>query len=95
MGAEQIAKDRFPIDEDAFVDLVIWKVPQPVRGCNHLYKYRLAYIEKDVCVLRFDNEAGKGDHKHIGRREFPLVFVSINQLYDDFYKEVDQWRMTR
>ena len=95
MAAELIAKDRFPIDDNGFVDLVIWKVPQPVRGCTHLYKYRLAYIENDVCVVRFDNEAGKGDHKHIGRREFPIVFKSINQLYDDFYKELDQWRIIR
>jgi hypothetical protein len=25
----------------------------------------LAYIANQRCVLRFDNEAGKGDHKHL------------------------------
>ena len=95
MGAEKIARDRFPMDDVSFVDLVIWRVPQPVRGCDHHYKYRLAYIEGDVCVVRFDNEAGKDDHKHIGSREVPTIFVSIEQLYDDFYEEVDLWRMTR
>jgi hypothetical protein len=95
MGAEQIVQDRFPIDDNSFVDLVIWRLPQPVRGCDHSYKYRLAFIENDLCVVRFDNEAGKGDHMHIGRREFPFHFKSISELYDDFYKEVDKWRATR
>ena len=95
MGAECIARDRFPLDDDSFVDLVIWRVPQPVRGCTHQYKYRLAYIDHDLCVIRFDNKAGKGDHKHIGVDESPFEFVGIAQLYDEFYKEVDLWRLTR
>ena len=95
MGAELIARDRFPIDDHSFVDIVIWRVPQPVRGCSHFFKYRLAYIESDRCVVRFDNETGKGDHKHIGRRESKIEFKSIEQLYDAFYEEVDLWRMTR
>ena len=66
MGAELIARDRFPLDDNSFVDLVIWLVPQPVRGCEHFYKYRLAYIEHDHCVVRFDNEAGKGLYRTLG-----------------------------
>ena len=95
MAVELIAQDRFPLDDHSFVDLVIWRLPQPVRGCSHSFKYRLAYVEKDHCVIRFDNEAGKGDHKHIGRHESLIQFVSIARLYDDFYEEVDQWRQTR
>ena len=95
MAAELIAQDRFPLDDHSFVALVIWRLPQPVRGCSHSFKYRLAYVEKDHCVIRFDNEAGKGHHKHIGRHETRIQFVSIARLYDDFYEEVDQWRQTR
>lgn len=95
MAAELVARDRFPIDEDSFVEIVIWKLPHPVRASHHRYKYRFVYVEKDVCVIRFDNEAGKGDHKHVGHNEFPVAFLSIERLYDDFYTEVDQWRMKR
>ena len=95
MMAELIAQDRFPLDDHSFVDLVVWRLPQPVRGCNHSFKYRLAYVEKDHCVIRYDNEAGKGDHKHIGRHETMIHFISIARLYDDFYEEVDRWRQTR
>jgi len=47
---------------------------------------------QDVCVLRYDNEAGKGDHKHLGAAEVPIEFIDINQLVDDFVTEVNQLR---
>ncbi|HME27340.1 MAG TPA: DUF6516 family protein, partial [Acetobacteraceae bacterium] len=40
---------------------------------------------------RFDNEAGKGDHLHIGEREEPYEFVSLDRLIDDFWNEVRRW----
>ena len=33
-----------------------------------------------VCVLRYDNEAGKGDHRHIGSEETPYTLTTIEQL---------------
>jgi len=43
-------------------------------------------------VLRYDNEAGKGDHKHIGKREVPYEFVSVQRLLDDFLTDVNNWQ---
>jgi hypothetical protein len=34
----------------------------------------LAFVARDICVLRYDNEAGKGDHVHIGNRERAFHF---------------------
>lgn len=34
------------------------------------------------CVLRYDNEAGKGDHKHVGEEELPYVFTMSQALLD-------------
>ncbi len=70
----------------------MWQVPQPVRGSAHGYKYALAYVVAEVCVLRYDNEAGKGDHKHIGNTESPYRFTTPDQLLADFWQDVDQWR---
>ena len=44
------------------------------------------------CVLRYDNEAGKGDHKHIGEDEMPYIFTSPEKLIDDFWNDVEKWR---
>lgn len=43
-------------------------------------------------ALRYDNEAGKGDHKHIGSEELPYRFVDMDQLLDDFWHDVETWR---
>ena len=70
----------------------IWRVPQPARSSTHPYKYRLAYIANQRCVLRFDNEAGKGDHKHVGEREVPYRFTDVDSLQSDFWAEVKKRR---
>lgn len=62
-----------------------------MRGSEHGYKYRLALIVDMVCVLRYDNEAGKGDHKHIGNRQVPYDFRSVDDLQVDFWKDVEEW----
>lgn len=41
------------------------------------------------CVLRYDNEAGKGDHKHLNGREFAYRFTSVQTLLIDFWRDVD------
>jgi hypothetical protein len=45
-----------------------------------------------LCVLRFDNEAGKGDHFHRGEAEAPYLFTSLERLLADFWTAVDDWR---
>jgi hypothetical protein len=42
-------------------------------------------------VLRFDNEAGKGDHKHIGDEEVAYTFTTLEKLVADFWNEIDEW----
>ena len=61
-------------------------------GSLHSFKYRLAYVVGGKCVLRYDNELGKGDHRHTGRKEKPYDFVSVDQLLDDFLADVARWR---
>ena len=61
-------------------------------GSLHSFKYRLAYVVGGKCVLRYDNELGKSDHRHAGRKEKPYDFVFVNQLLDDFLADVARWR---
>jgi len=80
-----------PLAENASAELVVWKVPQPLRGSIHYFKYRFALIVDDICVMRFDNEAGKGDHKHVDGREVPYDFVGVAELKRDFLIEARAW----
>ncbi|MGH9387746.1 MAG: toxin-antitoxin system TumE family protein [Vicinamibacterales bacterium] len=44
------------------------------------------------CVLRYDNEPGKGDHRHVGDGEISYAFSSYEKLLADFWADVDAWR---
>lgn len=94
MKAELLLHERHQIASDAFAELRIWRVPELVRGSRHEYKYALAYIVAEECVLRYDNEVGKGDHKHIGAEEVPYRFTTPARLLADFWSDVDDWRRT-
>ena len=91
MDAELLVDRLDPLRDDAFQQLVIWRVPTPVRGSTHSFKYRLELVVNDVCVMRYDNEAGKGDHKHIGEEQVPIDFVDLATLLDEFDADVDRW----
>jgi Family of unknown function (DUF6516) len=41
--------------------------------------------------VRYDNERGKGDHRHLGLREEAYVFTTIEQLLDDFERDIANW----
>lgn len=92
MKAELLLHERHQLREDAFVELRIWQVPSAVRGSAHAFKYSLAYVVAGRCVLRYDNEAGKGDHRHLGAVKMPYEFTTPARLLADFWSDVDRWR---
>ena len=88
--------ERVVVDETVFAEIGIWQVPDPVRGSRHRLKYGLALVASGVCVLRCDNEAGKGDHRHLADgREVPYAFTGTDALVGDFWKDVDEWMAGR
>ena len=91
MKATLIAKRRIAYSPSAFAELVLWQVPKPVAGSQHQYKYRLAYVVDEVCVVRYDNEIGKGDHRHFGVFESDYKFASPEKLIVDFQKDIAKW----
>jgi len=76
--------------DEAFAEIRVWHVPQNVPGSAHPYKCSLAYIMAGECVLRYDNEAGKGDHRHFGDVEEPYRFSTPEELIADFWRDIDQ-----
>jgi Family of unknown function (DUF6516) len=92
MRAELLIHERHQLSPDAFAEIRIWQVRKVVRGSAHEFKYSLAYVVAGKCVLRYDNEPGKGDHKHIDTREVAYRFTTPAQLLADFWSDVDRWR---
>ena len=60
MAAELLIDERHVLDARTFVELVVWRQPRAARGSRHAFKYRLALVVDEVCVLRYDDQSGKG-----------------------------------
>jgi Family of unknown function (DUF6516) len=47
------------------------------------------FVRDNQRVVGYDNERGKGDHKHLGERELQYRFVDIETLMADFLRDVE------
>jgi Family of unknown function (DUF6516) len=92
MQATLLLDQRRALDTRTFVELVPWQLPRPACGSNHPFKYRLALVVDGICVLRCDNEAGKGDHRHVDHEEQAYSFADTDTLLADFWRDVEEWR---
>jgi hypothetical protein len=75
-------------DDGGIVELKIWAVPEPVPGSPHGLKYSLYYGRNGERLVGYDNERGKGDHRHFGGREQSYSFTGVEQLVADFEADV-------
>lgn len=92
MPAVELMNRRIQIADNAFASIRILEVDPAILGSKHQYKYSLAYIVDGVCVMRYDNERGKGDHKHIGEQEYPVTFTTIENLIASFQADINLLR---
>ena len=90
--ADLLQRERFDFDDGAILEMVIWRVSEPVAGCRHPYKYRLFYGRTGKRWVGYDNERPKGDHRHLGSREQTYVFTDVETLIRDFLTDVERWR---
>lgn len=87
--AKLILRRRHEFEDSSFAELVIWQLPQKTKDRPHGLKYRLYYGDADgQCLVRYDNETGKGDHKHLGEDEVDYQFVDIDTLLKDFQHDI-------
>ena len=92
MKAVLITRFRDVASDGGLIEMVVWRLPEPLPPCTHTFKYRLVYVVKGERVIGFDNERGKGDHRHMEGEEEPYAFVGIDRLIEDFIAEVERWK---
>jgi hypothetical protein len=86
--ATLLLHEKVVLLDDSVIEIVLWRLPRPTLDRPHGLKYRLYYGRHGVCLVRYDNEAGKGDHRHVGGREMPYEFKSVEQLRRDFERDI-------
>jgi hypothetical protein len=91
LKATLLVRNRIAYSDGQFAEIVVWAVPQPLAGSAHGYKYRLAFVAQGECVLRYDNEAGKGDHRHTTGSEAKYRFTTLDKLFADFERDIRRY----
>ena len=89
MKAELVVRDQVLLDDGHFWEIIIWKTPTNVPPTTHGYKYRLFYGRAGERIIGYDNERGKGDHRHIRAAEKPYEFIDVPTLLADFMRDVE------
>lgn len=91
-AARRIFHRKRLYDDGSISELSLWLVPAPVRGSQHRFRYRLFYGRPGEILVLYDNEPGKGDHRHYRSREEPYRFTTPEQLVRDFLTDVRRMR---
>ncbi|MGO9545231.1 MAG: DUF6516 family protein [Rhodomicrobium sp.] len=92
MKATRIFYDRMDYPDGCILEMTIWAVPSPVEGSAHRLKYSLFYGCPGRRLVCYDNERGKGDHRHLEGREEPYTFTTPEALIEVFLGDVIKLR---
>jgi hypothetical protein len=88
MKADILFRQRIDYDDGAIVEMTIWRVPSAVPPSTHELKYSLFYGRPGIREIGYDNERGKGDHRHFRGSEKAYRFSTVEQLMADFWSDV-------
>jgi len=86
--AKLLLHEKAVLPDESIIEVVLWRLPQSTADRPHGFKYRLYYGRRGVCLVRYDNETGKGDHRHVRGREMSYEFTSVEQLRRDFERDI-------
>jgi hypothetical protein len=84
--------DKQVLPDGAIAEMTIWEMARPVVGSAHELKYSLFYGANGKRLVGYDNERGKGDHRHIEDRQERYVFKTVELLMADFLTDVGRLR---
>jgi hypothetical protein len=92
MKAKKVFHDKSVFPDGTIVEMVLWELPAATADHPQRLKYRLHYGLPGKTLVRYDNEKGKGHHKHLGATEQQYNFKDVDSLVSDFLKDVESYR---
>ena len=81
--------DKALLPDGGIVEMTIWRLPAASTERPHGLKYSLYYGKGGQRIVGYDNEAGKGDHRHLGPREEAYEFTTVEALVADFLADIE------
>ena len=86
--ATLIISRKLVMADGAIVQIRVWRLPFANSERPHGLKYSLFYGRAGERIIAYDNEAGKGDHRHYRDSEERYRFDSLAKLLSDFETDV-------
>jgi hypothetical protein len=90
--ATVLLDEKVRYDDGAIREMVIWRLPVSDAERPHGLKYRLYYGRAGQRLVGYDNERGKGDHRHFRGVETAYRFVSVERLIANFLEDIAKVR---
>jgi hypothetical protein len=93
MRAKLIYREKFIYADGAIREMVLWQLPKKIAEKPYGLKYRLYYgLADGTRIVLYDNETGKGDHRHRGDQQEPYQFTDVETLVADFLEDIEKAR---
>ncbi|MFH1028782.1 MAG: DUF6516 family protein [Pseudomonadota bacterium] len=90
MKARLLQKSKEEFTGGIIVETVVWELAEATPDRPHSLKYRLYCGRNGECIVRYDNESGKGDHRHYGTHEESYCYTTFAKLAEDFLADVER-----
>ena len=93
MRAWLILDTKTVLTDGRIIQRKVWQIPATLVARHHGLKYSLYCGRDGKTIVRYDNETGKGDHRHVGpdETESAYRFVSLQTLLQDFAKDIESF----
>lgn len=85
--------DKVLLPDGSIIEMTIWRLPATSAERPHGLKYSLYFGKDGQRIVGYDNEAGKGDHRHLGPLEEAYIFTTVEALVADFLADVERARL--
>jgi hypothetical protein len=81
MKARKVMDDKLVLADGRLIQRLVWQLPEATAERPHGLKYRLYCGREGRCIVRYDNETGKGDHVHYGEDDerHPLLNLPLGK----------------
>jgi len=91
MKARLLLDTKTVLSDGRIIQRKIWQLPKSNDESLLGFKYRLYCGLNGQTIVRYDNEKGKGDHRHVGpeETEMPYPLESLAKLLADFAQDIE------
>jgi hypothetical protein len=84
MKSRLLQKSKEEFSGGVIVETVVWELTTATLDRPHRIKYRFYCGRNGDCIVRYDNETGKGDHRHYGNHEESYCYTLLLNYWKTF-----------